>query len=115
EFHSKFNIDLDVYDGPKLRELRRRHRDTNVWSLSDAIICTLPLASREPTAAEIAEADWDVVVFDEAHRVRRHHDRATKAYRLAEELRFSTYGMLLLTATPLQLDPQALFALIDLI
>lgn len=115
EFKSKFNIELEVFDGPKLKDLRRRHRDTNPWTLNDTIICSLPFASRDAIADEIAEAEWDVVVFDEAHRVRRHRDRATKAYHLADELRFDTHGMLLLTATPMQLDSFELYSLIELI
>jgi len=116
EFRSKFNIELEIFDGPRVRDLKRKHPDTNVWSLYNWIVCSLPFASRESVAEEIAQADpWDIVVFDEAHRVRRQPGRSTQAYRLANRLRFDTYGMLLLSATPMQLDSYELFSLIELI
>lgn len=115
EFRTKFNIDLEVYNGPRVRDLRQKHRGKNVWEAHDRIICSLPFASQDSIASDISEADWDVLIFDEAHRVRRHRDRATKAYHLADNLRFDAYGMLLLTATPMQLDSYELFSLIELI
>ena len=51
-------------------------------------------------------------VFDEAHRVRRSMQGSkvstTQAYRLADELKELVDGVLLLTATPMQLDPYEL-------
>ncbi len=60
------------------------------------------------------------MIFDEAHRVRRHFAgpgryRATQAYDLAEELKDRVHGLLALTATPMQLHPFELYSLIELI
>src|SRR5205814_7295416 len=63
---------------------------------------------------------WDLVIFDEAHRVRRSYQsanktRTTQAYRLADELKELVNGLLLLTATPMQLHPYELYSLIELV
>ncbi|MGH8911126.1 MAG: hypothetical protein ACRDVD_01335, partial [Acidimicrobiia bacterium] len=63
------------------------------------------------------EASWDMVIFDEAHHVRRRREgrnkvTVTQAYRLADDLKDQVDGLLLLTATPMQLDPFELYSLI---
>ena len=57
------------------------------------------------------KAWWDLVIIDEAH-----HLKGDKAYEAAQSLAKNCWGLLLLTATPMQLDPaeyQALLSLID--
>lgn len=115
EFRSKFNLEFDVYDGAKIKELKRRAPNANPWETNDSVICSLPFAQRDQHARDILDAGWDVVIFDEAHRVRRRSGSVTKAYTLAENMRFDTFGMLLLTATPIQLEAYELYSLIDLI
>ncbi len=60
-----------------------------------------------------------LVIFDEAHRVRRslqgEEDADTQAYRLADELKELVNGLLLLTATPMQVHPFELYSLIELV
>src|SRR5207244_8234033 len=53
---------------------------------------------------------WDLVVFDEAH-----HLRGARAYEVANALSRASWGLLLLTATPLQLDPGEYHALLRLV
>src|SRR3954452_6570643 len=65
-----------------------------------------------------------MIVIDEAHHVRRtrqasNRTSATQLYRLAEQLSdpdlTAAQSMLLLTATPMQLDPYELYSLIELL
>src|SRR3954452_11895687 len=65
-----------------------------------------------------------MIVIDEAHHVRRtrqasNRTSATQLYRLAEQLSdpdlTAAQSMLLLTATPMQLDPFELYSLIELL
>jgi superfamily II DNA or RNA helicase len=84
------------------------------------VICSLPFAASPKRAEQIIEAEWDLVVFDEAHRVRRSlqsasKTRTTQAYRLADELKDQVNGLLLLTATPMQVHPFELYSLIELV
>ena len=83
------------------------------------IICSLNLAANPKHAEQIIEAEWDLVIFDEAHRVRRtcrgKKVTGTQAYKLAVELKEVVNGLLLLTATPMQVHPYELYSLIELV
>ena len=117
ELRSKFNEDFEVLDGGAIKSLARR--GGNPWYRCANVICSLSLARREGHAEQIVEAGWDLVIFDEAHRVRRslHGKRvsSTLGYQLADELKEAVDGMLLLTATPMQLHPYELYSLIELV
>jgi len=62
------------------------------------------------------ESAWDLVIIDEAHHLRRGRgDRGNPAFQAVARLAARTRSMLLLTATPLQLDPYEHFALLQLL
>ena len=118
ELLTKFNESFEIIDGPAARYLGRG--GDNPFSQRDLVICSLPLASKDARAEQIVEADWDFVVFDEAHRVRRWlpspgRPKTTKAYELAESLEPHTPALLMLTATPMQLNPYELYSLIQIV
>ena len=118
ELKSKFNEDFEILDGAALQYLGRGK--ANPWMARENVICSLPFASSPKRAEQIIEAEWDLVIFDEAHRVRRSLQGATKtkttqAYRLADELKELVNGLLLLTATPMQVHPFELYSLIELV
>ena len=113
ELSSKFNEQFEIIDGPATRFLGRG--GANPWSKRDRIICSLNLAANPKHADNLTALDWDLVIFDEAHKVRRSGQRTTQAYSLADELKESTTGLLLLTATPMQLHPFELYSLIELV
>ncbi len=118
ELRSKFNEDFEIFDGAALKFLGRG--GVNPWMARPNVICSLPFASNPKRAEQIIEAEWDLVVFDEAHRVRRslqsaNKTQSTQAYRLADELKELVNGLLLLTATPMQLHPFELYSLIELV
>lgn len=118
ELRSKFNEEFEIIDGAAAKFLGRG--GVNPFGRKGGVICSLTFAAREERAAEIVEAGWDLVIFDEAHRVRRWRQGAksvktTKAYELAERLRDNVAGMLMLSATPMQLHPFELYSLIELV
>jgi superfamily II DNA or RNA helicase len=118
ELRSKFNEDFEVLDSAALQYLGRG--GGNPWMARQNVICSLPFAANPKRAEQIIEAAWDLVIFDEAHRVRRHlqgasKTRTTQAYRLADELKELVNGLLLLTATPMQVHPFELYSLIELV
>src|SRR5580704_4456982 len=118
ELRSKFNEDFEVLDSAALQYLGRG--GGNPWMARQNVICSLPFAANPKRAEQIIEAEWDLVIFDEAHRVRRHlqgasKTRTTQAYRLADELKELVNGLLLLTATPMQVHPFELYSLIELV
>ena len=102
EMREKFGIlDFEIYGS----QFKIRHADQ--WYRHRLVIASIDRL-KQPGHLEILREvhRWDLVIFDEAHRLTRHergnrYDRSER-FRLAEELRASTEAMLLLTATPHQ-------------
>jgi len=117
ELRSKFNEEFEIIDGAAVKFLGKD--GTNPWTKRPNVICSIQFARNAARAERIIEADWDLVVFDEAHQVRRRLEgkkvTTTQAYRLADELKELVNGLLLLTATPMQLHPIELYSLIELV
>jgi len=115
ELRSKFNERFEIIDGPTARFLSQAGQ--NPWAQRASVICSLNIAVR--WAETLGQAGWDLIVFDEAHNVRRSKRlgkvNTTKAYELADALKDDVFGLLLLTATPMQLSPYELYSLIDLV
>lgn len=123
ELRTKFNESFEIMDAAAWRYLSHGGK-VNPFTERDNIICSLPFAANDrtkpPRPEQILEAEWDLVIFDEAHRVRRsrqggHKVSTTKAYEMADDLKDLTDGLLLLTATPMQLHPFELYSLIELV
>lgn len=91
--------------------------DVAHWRLREKVIISLDLAKREEHRDLLrAAGSWDVVVFDEAHRLGRDEGGArTQRYRLAEDLRKLTPALLLLSATPHQGKTARFAALLELV
>lgn len=81
-----------------------------IWDLKAAAIASIDTLKRpEHKRALLENRKWDLIIFDEAHRLSAVSYGGTKTektqnYRLAEEIRHKHYceAMLLLTATPHQ-------------
>ena len=74
------------------------------------VLASLAAARRDPLKSAITGEHWDVVIIDEAHRLR---NPGSASGRLARDLR--TRYLLLLTATPVENRLQDLFELVNLV
>lgn len=92
-----------------------RISDYREWGLFEHVIVSLDLAKPQSVDDDgsdtntafgiILAADWDVVVFDEAHRLSRDDKgRSTLRFKLAQALRQKTDSLVLLSGTPHQGD-----------
>ncbi len=128
EMSNKFHISFTIYDGKKVKELQREGKYTSAEKLHNPflydnfIICSLQFARNKKYIELLSAISWDVVIFDEAHHLRRYLSNSTTGryretlnYELARNLSSSSECMLLLTATPLQLHSFELHSLIELI
>lgn len=78
----------------------------NQWIENKQIITSLDLAKREQVLPGLRQAEWDLVIIDEAHRMSASDpEHKTQRYRLGELIRDSSSHILLLTATPHRGDP----------
>jgi ERCC4-related helicase len=106
ELREKFDLESVMVDGRTVRATG------NCFDQPFPVICSHPFAANK--AQLVAEIPWDVVIIDEAHRLRN----AYKAgHKTGQALRSALNGRpkLLLTATPLQNDLMELFGLVTLL
>jgi ERCC4-related helicase len=131
ELREKFNLSWPIYDGQKLVWYRSRARDHNFektvsraeWHHEPFVIMSSHLARRQDRQREILDtADpWDLVILDEAHHARTKGAGTPQAkgpnrlLQLMRQLRRRTAGLILLTATPLQVHATELWDLLDLL
>lgn len=87
------------------------------WKLYDQVIVSIDMAKREEHLSLFRQAPgWDIVVFDEGHKLTRHASgERTERYRLAEALRGMSDAFLLLSGTPHQGYADRFIALLDLV
>ncbi|MGB8481377.1 MAG: SNF2-related protein [Acidobacteriaceae bacterium] len=131
ELREKFNLNWPIYDGhhlewyasPALRGKNIKNVDPDRWHEEPIVLASSQLLRRVDRAKEMLEkaAPWDLIVLDEAHHARRKSPGATKdrgpnaLLRLMLGLREKTQGLLLLTATPLQVHPVEVWDLLNLL
>ncbi|RPH72149.1 MAG: helicase [Myxococcaceae bacterium] len=111
ELFHKFQQLFTLVDGERLARSRREEPELSPWERFSRVVTSLELLSRSPEELEeVAAANWDLIIVDEAH-----HLRGEKAFAAVEALATRTWGLLLLTATPMQLDPDEYRALLTLL
>jgi len=108
ELWDKFGLVAECVDGPSARASGR----LNPFDLPVPVICSVPFAANRPD--QLAAIPWDLVVIDEAHRLRNAYRPTHKTGRALRPA-LARAPKLLLTATPLQNSLMELFGLVSLI
>jgi len=94
----------------------------NAWIENDLAVASIDLAIQDHIQPGLEQATWDLVIFDEAHKLSAYRYGSagkidkTKRYMLAERLSKRTKHLLMLTATPHKGDDEnfrLLLALMD--
>ncbi|MFZ4452115.1 DEAD/DEAH box helicase [Salibacterium aidingense] len=85
-------------------------RKTYVWEEADIVVASIDTAKRPPHRDMVLEQEYDMIIFDEAHKLK---NPKTKNYEFARLLQKKF--CLMLTATPVQNKPGELFHLINLL
>jgi adenine-specific DNA-methyltransferase len=112
ELLDKFAVPSIILESKSFNDMRRAgHRSP--FELRDrVIICSYHFAANK--ADELADLNWDLVVIDEAHRLRNVYRTSSRIARaIARSVR--TSPKLLLTATPLQNSLMELFGLVSIV
>ncbi|WP_433743107.1 DEAD/DEAH box helicase [Falsibacillus pallidus] len=81
-----------------------------VWDQCDCVVSSIDTAKRPPHREKIYEQDYDLVIIDEAHKLKNHK---TKNYEFVQNLKKKF--CLLLTATPIQNKIEEVFHLVSLL
>src|SRR3990172_1330297 len=97
ELADKFRDQFEVIRGADLRAAY----GTNPWRDKPQVITSIDWAKREEVRESLGQAQWDLVIVDEAHKMSAaSSDKKSDRYRLGEILGQKTDHYLLLTATP---------------
>ncbi|NMB64118.1 MAG: DEAD/DEAH box helicase, partial [Spirochaetes bacterium] len=109
EMKSKFNEDFTIVD----KKIYTRYKG-NPWVLNK-IICSIDFIKNRSFIETLSKVQWDTVVIDEAHRLRRDAATQTKSYQVAEILAKNSKALLLLSATPFRGKLEELYYLLTLL
>ena len=104
ELFHKFNQLFTLMDSDRYAAALKEQPEVSPWLRFPKVVTSLELLSRVEAHLDQAgaeQAHWDLVIMDEAH-----HLKSDRAYEVAQALAKNTWGLLLLTATPMQLDPE---------
>ncbi|MBX7223314.1 MAG: DEAD/DEAH box helicase, partial [Blastocatellia bacterium] len=102
ELMEKFGLDFRVFSS---KDVDTTSASGNVFEDHDQIIVRLDQMSRNKESQEkLCLASWDLVVFDEAHKLSAHFYgnkvEPTGRFKFAEKIGHHTRHLLLMTATP---------------
>jgi len=111
ELTEKFNLPVTVLDAKTYREAQKAG-SPDPFQDGGVIICSIHYASRRNQ--EIRPVPWDLVVIDEAHKLRNAYRQSN---RMGQNIRWALENRrkLLLTATPLQNSLLELYGLASVI
>jgi len=91
----------------------------NVWLEENQAITSMDFAKQEDVMVSMAEARWDLVIVDEAHKMAAYKYgekmKRTERYKLGELLSRNCDFMLFLTATPHRGNPSNFRLFLDLL
>ena len=112
ELSEKFFIDSVILESANYKEFLRQGRSNPFEQKNKVVLCSFQFARRE--AGMIHHVPWDLVVIDEAHRLRNVYKPANKIARAIRDA-VNRRPKLLLTATPLQNSLMELYGLVSFI
>jgi ATP-dependent helicase HepA len=114
EMLRRFNMHFSLFDEDRCIEA---YADAeNPFETEQLVLCSLDFLRRKKKRFEqVAEAEWDLLVVDEAHHLQWDEQNPSREYQVIEHLAQQIAGVLLLTATPDQLGHQSHFARLRLL
>jgi len=116
ELLRRFNLPFALYDEERCEAIEVADASRNPFEDEQCVIADVGwLAASAKRATQVVEANWDLVVVDEAHHLEWTPDAASPAYALVERLSAQAEGLVLLTATPQQLGRSGHFARLRLL
>lgn len=114
EMLRRFNLHFALFDDERYTETQ--HEADNPFDTEQLVICSLDFVRRSKLhLTHLCDAEWDVLVVDEAHHLTWSPDAPSREYLAIEQLATHIPGVLLLTATPEQLGMESHFARLRLL
>ncbi|KGD06889.1 SNF2-related protein [Burkholderia pseudomallei] len=113
ELQDKFSLQGLILETKSYNAIRKNEHQNPFLMSSGPVICSYQFAKTK--AEDIKEIEWDLVVLDEAHRLRNVYKPSNVIAKVLKDALASVHSKVLLTATPLQNSLLELYGLVSMI
>ena len=113
ELQDKFSLQGLILEAKNYNSTAKQSRQNPFLIASGPIICSYQFAKTK--ANDIKSIAWDLVVLDEAHRLRNVYKTSNVIAKTLKEALAHVHSKVLLTATPLQNSLLELYGLVSMI
>ncbi len=132
EMYRRFNLHFSIFDQSRIDSINQIDFDEleeagmtnledfkniemeNPFLSEQLILCSTEFMAACPIE-QLVEAEWDLLIVDEAHHLEWTQEKASNEYTRIEKIAQRTAGLLLLSATPEQLGQEGHFARLRLL
>lgn len=121
EMLRRFNLKFSLFDEERCADFDKQDEDgedisENPFESESLVITSLKWLETTPSRAQqVLDAEWDLLIVDEAHHLEWSESAPSIGYQLVERLAKQIASVLLLTATPEQLGQESHFARLALL
>lgn len=121
EMLRRFNLNFSLFDEERCADFTKKDEDNNdisenPFETEALVIVSIDWLSANPQRAkQVLDADWDMLIVDEAHHLEWDEQNPSMAYQFVAQLSKQISAVLLLTATPEQLGQESHFARLALL
>ena len=113
ELQDKFSLQGLILEAKNYNTIAKQSRQNPFLMASGPVICSYQFAKSK--AHDIKDIAWDLVVLDEAHRLRNVYKTGNVIAKTLKEALAHVHSKVLLTATPLQNSLLELYGLVSMI
>ena len=113
ELQDKFGLQALILEAKNYNSIRKQERQNPFQMPMGLVICSYQFAKSK--ADDIKDINWDLIVMDEAHRMRNVYKTSNVIAKTLKEALAHVHSKVLLTATPLQNSLMELYGLVSMI
>lgn len=121
EMLRRFSLNFSLFDEERCADFTKKDEDNNdisenPFETEALVIASIDWLSANPQRAkQVLDADWDMLIVDEAHHLEWDEQNPSMAYQFVAQLSKQISAVLLLTTTPEQLGQESHFARLALL
>ncbi|MCT8753625.1 RNA polymerase-associated protein RapA [Glaesserella parasuis] len=121
EMLRRFSLNFSLFDEERCADFTKKDEDNNdisenPFETEALVIVSIDWLSANPQRAkQVLDADWDMLIVDEAHHLEWDEQNPSMAYQFVAQLSKQISAVLLLTAPPEQLGQESHFARLALL
>ena len=113
ELQDKFGLQARILEAKNYNAILKRENQNPFITPIGPVICSYQFARSK--VADVKDIEWDLVVMDEAHRLRNVYKTSNVIAKALKDALARVHSKVLLTATPLQNSLLELYGLVSMI